>query len=119
MSSCPGLALLGARTRARPFWTFNKPNVERFIEKQGTWPARRGRDHLAALKRGEVDIAYSLEGEINEEPQRTPNLKFKAPIVGSAFPTSGMRGRPGIMSLLLNQSLPAIFKAATRIRGRI
>jgi len=104
VSSCPGLALLGAlcrRTRARPFWTFNKPNVERFIEKQGTWPARRGRDHLAALKRGEVDIAYgrqgdiaySLEGEIDEEPQRTPNLKFKAPIVngtfGSAFPTSG------------------------------
>jgi hypothetical protein len=96
VSSCPGLALLGAlcrRTKAQPFWTFNKPNVEWFIEKQGTWRARRGRDHLAALKRGEVDIAYgrqgdiaySLEGEIDEGPQRTPNLRFKAPIVNGTF----------------------------------
>ena len=29
---------------------------------------------LAALKRGEVDIAYSIRGELAEELQRTPGL---------------------------------------------
>ena len=33
---------------------------------------------LAALKRGEVDIAYSFRGELAEELQRTPGLTLKA-----------------------------------------
>ncbi len=33
---------------------------------------------LAALKRGEVDIAYGLVGELAEEVRRTPGLKLKA-----------------------------------------
>ena len=38
---------------------------------------------LAALKRGEIDIAYSIRGELAEELQRTPGLTIK-PAVGSA-----------------------------------
>ena len=33
---------------------------------------------LAALKRGEVDIAYSIRGELAEELQRTPGLDAEA-----------------------------------------
>jgi peptide/nickel transport system substrate-binding protein len=33
---------------------------------------------LAALKRGEVDIAYSIRGELAQEVQRTPGLELKA-----------------------------------------
>ena len=38
---------------------------------------------LAALKRGEVDIAFSIRGELAEELQHTPGLTLK-PTVGSA-----------------------------------
>jgi peptide/nickel transport system substrate-binding protein len=38
---------------------------------------------LAALQRGEVDIAYSIRGELAEQLQRTPGLTIKA-AVGSA-----------------------------------
>src|SRR5215831_17320269 len=38
---------------------------------------------LAALQRGEVDIAYSIRGELAEELKRTPGLTIKA-AVGSA-----------------------------------
>jgi peptide/nickel transport system substrate-binding protein len=33
---------------------------------------------LAALKRGEVDVAYSIRGELAEEVRRTPGLELKA-----------------------------------------
>src|SRR5207249_2429471 len=36
---------------------------------------------LAALKRGEVDIAYSFRGELAEELQRTKGLTFKATVI--------------------------------------
>ncbi|HXT82087.1 MAG TPA: ABC transporter substrate-binding protein, partial [Acetobacteraceae bacterium] len=38
---------------------------------------------LAALKRGEIDIAYSIRSELAEDLQRTPGLVLK-PTVGSA-----------------------------------
>ena len=38
---------------------------------------------LAALQRGEVDIAYSIRGELAEEMQRVPGLSLK-PAIGSA-----------------------------------
>jgi peptide/nickel transport system substrate-binding protein len=38
---------------------------------------------LAALKRGEIDIAYSIRGELAEELEKTPGLKLRA-AVGSA-----------------------------------
>jgi peptide/nickel transport system substrate-binding protein len=36
---------------------------------------------LAALKRGEVDIAYSIRGEMAEEIKRTPGLELKAAVL--------------------------------------
>src|SRR5262245_43422055 len=57
------------------------PSVKRLVFKVVPDEATR----LAALKRGEVDIAYSLQGEIAEELQRTPNFKLKAPIVNGTF----------------------------------
>ena len=43
--------------------------VLRVIEEEST--------RLAALKRGEIDIAYSIRGELAEEVQRTPGLTLK------------------------------------------
>ncbi len=40
---------------------------------------------LAALKRGEVDIAYSIRGELAEELQRTPGLVLKPTVIQSPF----------------------------------
>jgi peptide/nickel transport system substrate-binding protein len=57
------------------------PSVKRLVLKVIPEEATR----LAALKRGEVDIAYGLQGEIAEELQRTPNLTLKAPIVNGTF----------------------------------
>lgn len=40
---------------------------------------------LAALKRGEVDIAYSIRAELAEELQRTPGLTLKPTVIQSPF----------------------------------
>src|SRR5262249_17390807 len=40
---------------------------------------------LAALKRGEVDIAYSVRGELAEEIKRTPGLELKPVVINSPF----------------------------------
>ena len=40
---------------------------------------------LAALKRGEVDIAYSIRGELAEEMQRTPGLTLKPAVIQAPF----------------------------------
>jgi peptide/nickel transport system substrate-binding protein len=40
---------------------------------------------LAALKRGEVDIVYSIRGELAEELRRTPGLTLKPTLVLGAF----------------------------------
>jgi len=40
---------------------------------------------LAALKRGEVDIAYSIRGELAEELQRTPGLSLKPTVIQAPF----------------------------------
>ena len=40
---------------------------------------------LAALKRGEVDIAYSIRGELAEELQRTPGLTLKPAVIQATF----------------------------------
>ena len=40
---------------------------------------------LAALKRGEVDIAYSIRGELAEELRRTPGLTLKPAVVQGVF----------------------------------
>ncbi len=40
---------------------------------------------LAALKRGEVDIAYSIRGALAEELKRTPGLTLKPTIIPGSF----------------------------------
>jgi peptide/nickel transport system substrate-binding protein len=40
---------------------------------------------LAALKRGEVDLAYSIRGELAEELQRTPGLTLKPAVIQGTF----------------------------------
>ena len=40
---------------------------------------------LAALKRGEVDIAYSIRGELAEELQKTPGLTLKPAVIQAPF----------------------------------
>jgi peptide/nickel transport system substrate-binding protein len=55
------------------------PNVKRLILRSIPDETTR----LAALKRGEVDIAYNLRGEMAQEIQRTPGLTLK-PNVGQA-----------------------------------
>jgi peptide/nickel transport system substrate-binding protein len=52
------------------------PSVQRLVMKVIPDEATR----LAALKRGEVDIAYSIRSELAEELQRTPGLTLK-PVV--------------------------------------
>src|SRR5579885_2180579 len=52
------------------------PSVKRLVMKVIPDEATR----LAALKRGEVDIAYSIRGELADELQKTPGLKLQ-PVV--------------------------------------
>ena len=40
---------------------------------------------LAALKRGEIDIAYSIRGELAEELRHTPGLTLKPAVVQGVF----------------------------------
>ena len=74
------------------------PSVKRLVFKSIPEETTR----LAALQRGEVDIVYSIRGELAEELQRTPGLTLK-PVVpparsGSTSPTSGTRTHPGTTS---------------------
>ncbi len=62
------------------YWR-KKPAVKRIVMKVIPDESTR----LAALKRGEVDIAYSIRGELAEEVQRTPGLTLKPVIVQAPF----------------------------------
>jgi peptide/nickel transport system substrate-binding protein len=57
------------------------PSVKRLVMKVIPDDATR----LAALKRGEVDIAYSVRGELAQELLKTPGLALKAPISQAPF----------------------------------
>jgi peptide/nickel transport system substrate-binding protein len=57
------------------YWR-KKPSVKRLVMKVIPDEATR----TAALKRGEVDIAYSIRGELADEVQKTPGLALK-PVV--------------------------------------
>ena len=71
------------------------PSVKRLVFKVIPDESTR----LAALKRGEVDIAYSIRGELAEELRRTPGLTLKPAVsrarTGSTSPISGTRSRRG------------------------
>ena len=55
------------------------PNVKRLVFRVIPDEATR----LAALKRGEIDIVYSIRGELAEELQRTPGLTLKPVVIQS------------------------------------
>jgi peptide/nickel transport system substrate-binding protein len=57
------------------------PSVKRLVFRVITDEATR----LAALKRGEVDIVYSVRGELAEELKRTPGLTLKPAVVQATF----------------------------------
>jgi peptide/nickel transport system substrate-binding protein len=57
------------------------PHVKRLVLKVIPDEATR----LAALKRGEIDIAYSVRGELAEELRRTPGLTLKPVSVQGTF----------------------------------
>ncbi|MSP01127.1 MAG: ABC transporter substrate-binding protein [Acetobacteraceae bacterium] len=60
-----------------PFWR-KVPNIKRIIFKvvpdEGT--------RLVALKRGEVDLAFSIRGELAADIERTPGLRLKPTVAG-------------------------------------
>jgi peptide/nickel transport system substrate-binding protein len=62
------------------YWR-KSPTVKRLVFKVIPDEATR----LAALKRGEVDIAYSIRGELADELVRTPGLSLKAPAGSAPF----------------------------------
>jgi peptide/nickel transport system substrate-binding protein len=57
------------------------PSVKRLVLKVITDESTR----LAALKRGEADIVYSIRGELAEELRRTPGLSLKPTIIPGSF----------------------------------
>src|SRR5882757_7200782 len=57
------------------------PAVKRLVFKVIPEEATR----LAALKRGEVDVAYSIRGELAEEVQKTPGLTLKPVVTQATF----------------------------------
>src|SRR5262245_55393375 len=58
------------------YWR-KEPNVKRLVLKVIPDEATR----LAALKRGEIDVAYSIRGALAEELQRTPGLTLKPVVI--------------------------------------
>jgi peptide/nickel transport system substrate-binding protein len=62
------------------YWR-KKPSVQRLVFRSITDEATRA----AALKRGEVDIAYLFAGPIADEIQRTPGLRLVAPLLSGVF----------------------------------
>src|SRR5262245_1439598 len=62
------------------FWR-KKPSVERLVFR--VIPDETTR--LAALKRGEVDIAYSIRGELAEEIERSKGLTLKPTVIQGPF----------------------------------
>jgi len=63
-----------------PYWR-KPPTVKRLIFRVIPDEATR----LAALKNGEVDIAYSIRGELAEELRQTPGLTLKPAVVQGVF----------------------------------
>src|SRR5271165_1177667 len=62
------------------YWS-KVPSVKRLVLKVIPEEATR----LAALKRGEVDIAYSIRGELAAELRQTPGLTLKPVVIQSPF----------------------------------
>ena len=70
VSVTPGVELVLEATES--YWR-KVPSVKRLVFKSMPDPVTR----LAALKSGEVDLAYGLGGELGEDVQRTPGLTLR------------------------------------------
>jgi peptide/nickel transport system substrate-binding protein len=77
-SFTPGLELT---MEANDQYWRKKPSVGRLVFKVIPDESTR----LAALKRGEIDIAFSIRGELAEELQRSKGLTLKPTIIQAAF----------------------------------
>src|SRR5712671_1334409 len=62
------------------YWR-KKPSVKRLVFKVIPDESTR----LAALKRGEVDVAYSIRGELADELETTPGLSLKGVVLQAAY----------------------------------
>src|SRR6266540_1178197 len=78
VSSTPGVEL--TFEAFEQYWR-KAPAVKRLVFKVIPDESTR----LAALKRGEVDIVYSIRGELAEELQRTPGLALKPAVIQAPF----------------------------------
>src|SRR5215813_5107710 len=78
MSFTPGVELV---LEANEQYWRKPPSVKRLVFKVIPDEATR----LAALKRGEVDIVYSVRGELAEELQRVPGLTLKPAVIQAPF----------------------------------
>jgi peptide/nickel transport system substrate-binding protein len=78
VSFTPGVELV--LEAFEPYWR-KTPSVKRLVFK--VIPEETTR--LAALQRGEVDIVYSIRGELAEELRRTPGLTLKPVIAPAPF----------------------------------
>jgi peptide/nickel transport system substrate-binding protein len=57
------------------------PGIKRLVMRTMTEESTRA----AAVKRGEVDLAYLFAGPVAEELKRTPGIKLEAPLLTGAF----------------------------------
>jgi len=78
VSFTPGLEL--TMEAFDQYWR-KPPNVKRLVFRVIPDESTR----LAALKRSEIDIAYSIRGELAEELQRTKGLTLKPTVIQAAF----------------------------------
>ena len=78
VSFTPGVELV--MEAYEQYWR-KSPSVKRLVFKVIPDESTR----LAALKRGEVDIVYSVRGELAEELQRTPGLTLKPAVIQAPF----------------------------------
>jgi peptide/nickel transport system substrate-binding protein len=78
VSFTPGVELI---LEANENYWRNIPSIKRLVLKVIPEEATR----LAALKRGEIDVAYSIRAELAQELQQTPGLTLKPTIIQSPF----------------------------------
>ena len=76
VSSTPGVEVV--LEAFDQYWR-KTPNVKRLLFRVIPDESTR----LAALKRGEADIAYAISGELGKEVQRTPGLTLKPTVIQS------------------------------------
>src|SRR5262245_56266234 len=78
VSSTPGVELV---LEAFDGYWRKAPSIKRLVMRTMTEETTRA----AALKRGEVDLAYLFAGAVAEELRKTPGVRLEAPLLTGAF----------------------------------